>query len=189
MKAFLPFIVIGICVGIYFLYINPTISDISMLSVKKTEYESVLEKAKELKVKRDAAGNAYNNIPAEDISRLDKVIPNTFDSVLLANDINTMASKYAVVLKDFKTNESITGDAHDITETDQNNNNPYKTITITMRLVGQYEQFLLFLKDVELNLRLIDVGTLSIKPPASQKTGENSNILEYSLEVFTYSLK
>ncbi|KKR45028.1 MAG: hypothetical protein UT81_C0024G0004 [Parcubacteria group bacterium GW2011_GWA2_40_14] len=48
MKNLAPFIIIAISLGMYFLYVSPTMADIRLLSAKKSEYTNVLLKSKEL---------------------------------------------------------------------------------------------------------------------------------------------
>src|SRR3990167_2596777 len=93
MKSSLPFIIIAICIGLYFLYISPTITDVQALRDQKAEYTNVLEKVQEIKEMRDAVSATYNNIPSADLNRLSKIVPERFNSTLLANDLNNLASK------------------------------------------------------------------------------------------------
>ncbi|MCX6702235.1 MAG: hypothetical protein NTX96_03535 [Candidatus Zambryskibacteria bacterium] len=185
MKFALPLITIGICIGTYFIYISPTVSEVKGLSLKKANYDEVLLKSKELKDKRDAVLIDYNNISNADIDKLNKIIPEIFNSVLFANDVNAMASGNNLVVKDFKIDPQRTEDRDLMIN--QQKSNPYKTTIITFRLVGQYGQFVKFLTALESNLRLIDVVNLSIKTIGGQKSTDNS--LEYLLEMNTYSLR
>ncbi len=169
----------------YFVYISPTVSEVKVLSLKKANYSEVLLKSKELKAKRDDVLIDYNNISNADIDRLNKIIPETFNSVLFANDINAMASKNSLVIKDFKIDPQRTEDPGSMIS--QQEVSPYKTTIITFRLGGQYGQFIKFLSDLELNLRLVDVVKLSIKTVGGQRSTDDS--LEYLLEVNTYSLR
>lgn len=185
MKFFIPFIVIGICIGMYFVYINPTITEVQTLSTNKTEYNNILEKIKELSEKRDAILIEYNSIPESDKARLNKIIPETFNPSLFANDINSMASQNGLSIREFKVNEPKT----EVREAIINQPQPtgYKTTVIAIKLNGQYSQFVKFLSNLESDLHLIDVLSLLIKPVGSGKSSDTS--LEYLLEVRTYSLR
>lgn len=185
MKFALPIIIIAICVGMYFIYIGPTVSEVKALSLQKANYNDVLSKSRELKAKRDDVLIDYNNISNSDIDKLNKIIPETFNSVLFANDINSIAGRNNLVIKDFKVNPQRTEDRS--TMTNQQKNNSYKTTIITFKLVGQYSQFVRFLIDLESNLRLVDVVKLSIKTVGGQRSTDES--LEYLLEINTYSLR
>ncbi|MFA6355047.1 MAG: hypothetical protein WCW65_01310, partial [Candidatus Paceibacterota bacterium] len=57
---------------------------------------------------------------------------------------------------------------------------------------GDYDSFVLFLKDLEFNLRLADVKSISfVVPDSSGKpvSGVDPNVYRYSLKVETYWLK
>jgi len=159
------------------------LSDIQTLSAKKAEYVNVLEKSKELKNKRDAVLTSYNSISEADVERLSKVIPYAFDPVLLANDINSIASRYGMDMKEFKVSESKAEIRGEVII--QEEEPLYKTTSVTVTISGGFDQFLKFLKDIESSLHLIDVRSLSIKAPLTAQSG----VLDYSLEMNTYSLR
>jgi Tfp pilus assembly protein PilO len=185
MKSALSLVVVGICIGMYFVYISPAVSEVKSLSLKKASYDNVLLKSKEVVAKRDEIFVEYNNIPKDSIDKLNKIVPETFNSVLFANDINAMASSNGLAVKDFKVNPQRTEDRD--TMTNQQAVNPYITTVVTFRLVGQYSQFIKFLTDIESSLRLLDVVNLSVKTLGGQKSTDDS--LEYLLEINTYSLR
>ncbi|MBI4155753.1 MAG: type 4a pilus biogenesis protein PilO [Candidatus Zambryskibacteria bacterium] len=182
MKSLTPFIVIAISVGMYFVYISPGFVEINTQRNKITEYINVLEKSKELKNKRDSVLTAYNNISEEDITRLNKIIPETFDAVLFANDINNLASRHNVTVKDIKINAP---DSESRVIPAESTDKLYKTTAVTLTLSGEYQQFIKFMADIETSLRLMDISSLTVK--SGGKSG--SNLLDYSLEIYTYSLK
>jgi Tfp pilus assembly protein PilO len=184
MKLILPIIIIALCVGMYFLYISPTALEIKSLAVKKAEYDNVLEKAREIKAKRDAVLADYNSITEDEITRLNKIVPSNFDSVLFVNDLNAAAGKYGMVVQDYKTNEPEANNREGITEP---TSEVYRTTTVTFKLVGPYSQFIKFLNDIESSLRLIDLTSLAVAPIKDKNPRVDS--LEYVLEVKTYSLR
>ena len=185
MKLTFPIIIVVVCLGVYFLYINPTAMEVKTLSAKRVEYLTALEKSKELKVKRDAVLVDYNNISSDNIDRLNKIIPDTFNPVLFVNDMNVLASKYGMTVKDFRVDnpETPTRDAI-IT---QPQGKTYKTTVITFRLDAPYSQFQGFLNDLESSLRLVDVTSLSVRSVGGQ--GGGGGVLDYLLEMNTYSLR
>ena len=191
MKALTPFIVIAICIGMYFIYISPTIADIQSLSTEKASYDNVLQQSKDLTSERDSLLATYNNISQSDITRLDKVVPDTFDGVTFANDINTIASHYGITVKDMKFNEPNAADRTAVGA--DRTHQVYKTTTVTFALDGQYQAFESFLKDVETSLRLIDVTLLSARALGAANSPNQKiqpgNTIEYTVQVNTYSLK
>lgn len=185
MKFTFSIIVLGICVGLYFLYISPTLAEVSALREKKAEYIDVLNKSKELKAKRDTILASYNNIPAEDIARLSKIVPEKFDAVRFANDINSIANRSGVSITDFTVN----------TDDGQNRDNvivqpkseSYKTSIVNMTVTGGFEQFIRFLTNIESSLELMDVRNLVISSSQGERGGVT--VTQYLIEMNTYSLQ
>jgi Tfp pilus assembly protein PilO len=155
--------------------------DIGTLNLKKAEYLNVIEKTKELKLKRDAAIATLNSIPATDLERLGKIIPSQFDGVMFLNDANALATKYSLKITAFTANKPDTA-SRDATISQQ-----YITNTIKMTVTGSYSQFVKFLKDIETSLQLFDVVNLSIDSAVAKSPTDNN--LEYKLDINTYSLK
>lgn len=185
MKFFAPIIVIGVAIGMYFFYMDTAFPEVQVLREKKSKYDEVLQKAVELGVLRDSLLKEYSNVSVDNSERLNKLIPEKFDAVLFANDINTMIVNNDLSVKDFKTNPQRTEDRSLITGEEQNI--PYMTNVVTFRVIGDYDKFIKFLKEIESSLRLIDVVKLSIKNIGGTKTTDN--FLEFMLEVNTYSLR
>jgi Tfp pilus assembly protein PilO len=185
MKFILPIIVLGMCVATYFLYISGTADEVRALSMKKASYDVVLQTAKDVVALRDDVLAESNNISEANINKLNKIVPAIFNSVLFANDINSMASKNNLIVKDFRVNPQVTQDR--ILMISEQAPTPYKTTVIAFRMVGQYSSFVKFLTDLESNLRLVDVVGLSIRAMGGANSTDNS--LEYLLEMNTYSLR
>src|SRR3989344_3928771 len=168
MKSIAPFFIIALSVGFYFLYISPNLLEINDLKMQRDQYLDVLDKTKELKVSRDAALADYNNISIDDINRLNKIVPKEFNAVFFANDLSAMASRHGLIIKKFDVAKSVSDSIDPSLVSDSKSF--YKTNTISLDLSGGYEQFVQFLKDLEVSLQLSDVGKLSIKSGASQKS-------------------
>ncbi len=193
MKALTPFIVIAICIGMYFIYISPTVADIQSLSAEKANYDTVLQESKDLTIQRDTLLAKYNNISADDISKLEKVVPDTFDAVLFANDVNALASQHGLTIKDMKFDTANSGGTSGTTGVvSAAPKEKYHTTAVTFALSGQYSQFAGFLADLESSLRLMDVVSISARASGGSVTGSKvagPNKIDYTLQVNTYSLK
>ncbi len=184
MKSFFPFIIIAVCVATYYMYISPTYTSASVLAIKKSEYNQALKKSKELIEKRDALLVAYNQIPPEDIDRLQRIIPNSINSVDIVTQVNALASPRNLEVR----NVSVTGDKPESQNgaiIDPVTNAPYKTTNVTVTLIGQYEQFTGFVRDLESSTRLSDITAVTVKPNTKVSEGES---FEFTLNFKTYSL-
>ena len=186
MKSFLPFIVIGVCIGMYFLYLSPTWTQISVLQAKKAEYINTLNDIKNLTNIRDSAISAYNSIPQDDIDKLSKIIPAKFDSAAFTNNISTLAARYNLVTKEVKTDEQTTA-ARDAAGNPTPDQGPFQTIKVSTKIDGTFDNFLLFLKDLESSVQLMDVVKLNVDVQKGKTPAQDT--LEFSLVINTYALK
>ncbi len=176
---------IALSIGIYFMYISPGVGEINALNAKKTEFEQVLLRAKELNDKRDTILTQKNNIPADELDKLNKIIPNTYDSVAFVNDMNNLAAQNGVTLKTSQDVVATEGTGAIVADTAAVS--PFKSNTVNFSVIGTYDNFLRFLTSLESSLRLVDVKSLNIKASTDSKTGQVTGY-EYKLEIAVYSL-
>lgn len=184
MKSLIPFIVIVICVGMYFVYIKPTGDKVKTLSREKNGYNNILSKTKELKQTREDILEVYNSISREDIDRLNKIVPETFSPVLFLNDLTGQISQYGMKVKNFRTSEPKPENRAAMLA--QSKGDSYITTIVNFNVSGPYSEFLKLLNDLESSLRLIDVVGLTV---TSNYRSSSINSLDYSLELKTYSLR
>jgi len=181
MKAITPLILLGIAIASYFVYMKPAYDTIQTLTAKKDQYTNVVEKAKELAVRRDTILSEYNAISPADIDRLKKVIPETFDSVILARYISTIASSHGMIIKSTKITEP-QAETREVAIAPQDGQ--YKKMQVTFSVKGPYDQFVKFVKDLESGLYLMDVSSISIRGDVKSTP---TSALDYDVELLTYS--
>lgn len=184
MKSLLPLAIIAIVIAGYYMYIAPTLNEIQSLRLKKAEYKSALETTKEISDIRDARLASYNSIPKEDIERLSKIIPSTFDPVTLAASVNSSASRYGMVIRNVKIQEPKTNNSTD-PNIPEGGAPLFKTITLSFTIKGRYDQLNQFLKEIEADVHLVDV--INLNATQEDKTSANG-IFTFNLDLHTYSL-
>ncbi len=194
MKALTPFLVIIVCVAMYFYYISPELGVIEAKRAEYAKYKEVVDKVKDIQTLKDKLSSDYQSISEEDLNKLDKIIPKTFDSVIFANDLSALAAKHSLKLDQLKITYQKSEDS--VNQDAQIGDKVYKEVVSAFHLAGDYSKFLDFMVELEASLRLVDVNSLSIKSSAPStpdgKTGkvvENKNSMDYSIEIKTYSLK
>lgn len=158
--------------------------EIRLRAEEKKQYQNVLNRVKEIEIKRENLLSEYNSISETEIDRLKKIVPEKVNSITLLNNLNALAARYNLVLKDYKVSNSDSG-SRDVVDT--SSTPPYKTTTISLSMSGQYEQFLSFLNELESALSLIDVVNLNIMPGIS-RPGQSAQS-DFTLEANTYSLR
>jgi Tfp pilus assembly protein PilO len=183
MKSFIPFIVIGICIAMYYMYMAPTYADITALSTTKSDYATALSNIALLKSHRDAILAQYSAIDPSDIDKLQKIIPDTSDNVDVVSNINAIAAQYGMTIRQVKITEPQTESRTAVDSSAPTV--PYQTSTISFSVTGQYPQFTMFLHDLESNIRLFDVTGLSI---ASDQKTAGGQLFDYTITVNAYSL-
>ena len=182
MKSFTPLFIIAICVWVYFAYIGPTYATIQTVTTEKDNYNKVLEQAKNVSSKRDQVLASYNAVSSDNLSRLGKIVPSNFNSVTFVNHLNTIASKYGIVIDKMQ----IVGQNSSGGQVVASDANSYQTKSVSFSVKSQYTTFMNFLKDLESGLYLVDVTGLSIKKSQQDKTGQS---FEFNITVNTYSLQ
>ena len=189
MKQLMPIIILVVCVSMYFVYIKPEMATISEKRAHYTEYKKVIDEVQEIKAKREQLSAQYNSISPTDIDKINKIIPEKFDPVVFANDLNALASEYGISITSIRTDYSVANDK--ITDDTQVGDNPYRIIVVGFHVRGEYGKFLSFLEELETSLRLMDVTKLDIRGGAAADPKQKSSVinLEYEVELKTYSLK
>lgn len=165
------------------MYIGPMYGDIQKLTSKKAEYVTAISNINQLKVHRDEILAQYNAIAPSDIARLQKIIPDTSNSVDIVSNISSIAAQYGMSIRQVKINVSQVQPRNAATQTTPVD--PYKQTSISFTITGPYEQFIAFLKFMESNIRLFDVTDLVIG--ANQK-GPSAGVFDYTVSVTAYSL-
>lgn len=184
MKAYLPLIIIAICIGVYFLYISPTYTEVQVLRAEKARADLVLRSAKEIVSTRDSLLAKYNSIDLSNFNRLKITIPENFNSITLLSYLNAITTKYNMSISNIKiTNGSLSVNS----DMPQISISPYKISTVSFSVKGTYAQFVQMIKDIQSSLYLFDITSLSIKNSSESKS-VSSFVSEYDIEFNTYSL-
>jgi hypothetical protein len=145
---------------------------------EKAAYDDVLARARDLQAKRDDLTSRYNSIPQTDKVRLEQLLPDTLDNVRLVLDIDRIASRWGLRLKNIAVNDNGGSDKKSAVPDEKG----FGSATITFAVTAPYDVFLSFLSDLEDGLRLIDVTTLSINP-------KDPRAFDYTVTFKTYWLK
>jgi Tfp pilus assembly protein PilO len=177
MSNIVSLVLIIASIGLFFGYIDPKYTDIQRLSAEKTERTKALNDAEKIVEKREKLLSVENEFSSDDLSRLSKLLPDNIDNVRLIIDIDEVAKKYSMRIRDFKTD---TVKDEDIVGTDSS---IYGTLSLSFSTSGSYETFGAFLKDLESSLRIIDVTSISFE------SAGNSNLYDFNVTIKTYWLK
>ncbi len=178
MRGFTPLILIAVSLAAFFFYVHPQYQKIQAYRTEASQYDEVLTKAAELKRIRAELSSKYSTFSPSDLDRLGKLIPEKVDIARLILDLNGVASRYAIEIKNISTSEATQK------ESSIGKSKPYRVSTISFDFETSYEGMLRFVADLEQSLRLVDVLSLSLKPG----TNPTSPIYTYSITLQTYWL-
>lgn len=180
MKAFLPIIFLVIAGAVFFGYINSAYSSLSTLRKEAAEYDQALTRSKDLQSQRDELLARANAFPEADKNRLEKLIPDHIDNVRLILDLDAMAGRYAMRIKNVTIQSAAARSSRGQIGPDEKD---YESVVLSFSVTGTYDTFRSFLADLERSLRLVDVVGLTF---ASQN---EAGIYDYTVKVRTYWLK
>lgn len=180
MKNNTAIILLLLSVGLFYTFTNPQYRDVRELGALASQYRNVLENVSAITELRDRLVGSYGTFPREEITRINKVLPDDIDTVRLAFDLDVLASRYGVSIKDVHT--SIAGNENAEMIVLPEFAGPYDVATVSFSFVSNYNNFMLLLSDIERSLRIMDIKTIAFQ------TNE-SGLYEYKVTVDTYWLK
>jgi hypothetical protein len=202
MRLILSITFIVVAVALFFVAVNPIYSDVKVLRTDVATYNTALSNSTELQQTRDSLVEIYKNIKKEDRDRLSHFLPSTINNIELILEIEKIANLHGLPIKNIsfdtknteKKSESSAASEEMVVaaEEDPSDYLPYGVFTMNFVIEGKYDSFLVFLNDLEHNLRLVDIKSVSFTvpvPSANPTDTTNPNIYSYKLEVNTYWLK
>lgn len=199
----MPIILIGIAISLFFVFTNPIYNDISTLNLDVASYNSALDNSKAFENERDKLTAKYNAINPDNLMKLQKLLPENVDNVRLILEIGQIALPYGMVLKDVKYNvtnpstETVTVAEGTVVQNSSVVTTPkgYGIFDLEFSISGTYDNFINFTKDLESNLRIVDISSITF---SSDTVSSNSNIntkissseiYKYIFKIKTYWLK
>jgi len=193
-KFILPIIFVGVAITGFFILTNPLYREILEEKKQIASYGEALNNSKALEAERDKLTQKYNSFNPEDISRLQKLLPDSVDNIRLILEIEKLASPYGMVLKDVKYNVLAKDAALLQAAVIKGGKNllgkNYSVWDLEFSAQGTYNNFLSFVKDLENNLRIVDIH--SVQFSSAGNTGLNPSVpvaYKYSFKIKTYWLK
>ncbi len=187
MKNVLSIIMIVASLAVFAFFVSPQYQELKEVELKGEQYEEVLANAKKLQELRDQLLEKRRGFRKSDLNRLEKLIPDNVNNVKLILELQNIASKYGLSIEAASSEKSDGKDGKGKKKTKKVNfdieTKDYGTMTLNFTIHGMYPQFIPFLKDVEDNLRLIDVRTINLTP-----ADRNGNY-QFDVTLETYWLK
>lgn len=200
--------------GVYFFLTDPIINSgravdaqtqnvtggIKALRAEKANLNQAIEDIQTLSGRAQQLEATYRTIDENQIERLDVFLPDSVDDLQLVVDVDTIAQKSGMQIKDVKINTDPDRTTRTAVRSTQAAAATSTTVEkpkvakvgLAFTTVGTYSQLRSFLNDLSRSLRVLDVTKLSIVTPASataSTTALGASQLQYQVELVTYWLK
>ncbi len=175
----MPIILILLGVGSFVLYTNPQYQKLKVKIVESQKISEANTKAAALRVVRGRLTDDRKKISEFDVDKLTKMIPDGVENVGLIIDIDNIANKYGMRIRNTKISDITTRNTAIAVGPDSKK---YGAITLSFSVTSGYDNFLIFLKDLEASVRLVDVTNLTF---TSNKDGK----YDFNITLQTYWLK
>lgn len=185
-KNIYAIILIILAVGLYFTMTTNILAEARIVKLSNDEYKTAIDNAKRLIEVRDKVILDYNSLSVEDRAKLDKIVPKNVDNIRLIIEINDIAYRKGLPLKNV--NVSINGasaqDASQNQSIDSEVDNEVASpvldkAKINFDVDATYQQFISFLQTIESNLRIMDVDSLSV-------TTSEDGVYNWKVSLTTY---
>ena len=180
MQFITPILLFIISIALFFGYTDGTYSRVVEQKKLESEYVEALSKSRELQDIRESLLSEYNAFQPQDISRLEKLLPDNIDNVRLILEIDALAKEHGLSVK----NLTVRDDSKPATgsKTVGPDTRDYSSVTLEFVVSSSYANFQKFLADLEKSLRIVDVTAIEFR-----QTG--SDFDEYRVAIKTYWLK
>ncbi len=192
LRLIAPIILIGGAIVGFIALVSPMYEEIGGLKAQVASYNEALDNSKALEQERDKLTKKYNSIDPANLDRLEKLLPDNVDNIRLILEIEKIATPYGMVLREVKydtiSKEEQKGTVVQAGEVPLSDSKEYGLWNLEFSTEGTYTNFLNFIKDLEKNLRIVDVA--SIQFSSVDNTAPNkADTYKYGFKIKTYWLK
>lgn len=172
--------------GAVFGLINPQYRTFQDLAEKGKVYNNALDQAIQVRDGREKLIASNIKISEDDKALLNKLLPDSVDTVRLVMDLNGIASKYGIVIRKIDLNqaEKQQGKSQNQIVVIGKDQSLVDELPLSFSLSTSYQNFIRFLDDLEVSLRIIDVTSISVSPSTS-----GTGAYDFTVTAKTYSLK
>ncbi|MEJ0001962.1 MAG: hypothetical protein WDN09_02160 [bacterium] len=183
-------VLVALAIAGFFMLTKPLYGDVMALRAEAASYDAALSNAKSLEAERDKLTEKYNAMSPENLTKLGKLVPDNVDNIRLILEIGKIALPYGMILKEVKydtpsEDPNATVDAG-MPEGDASALKDYGSWSLEFTTTGNYDNFMAFLKDLQSNLRIVDISSIDFS--SDNGTGAAGSYA-YHFKIRTYWLK
>lgn len=168
-------------------FLGNTNDGLKSLLSEKAQLNQAIGNARALDSKIEKLVQTKNSINQDDLAKLDKFIPSHVDNINLVIDINNIASRHGMVIKNVKVRSGLPEEEAPIGAspdrlTAVSGQNRIADTYLSFSVSGNYESLLNFLDSLADSLRVADVNSLSFSV-------DDKGVNQYNFEIKTYWVK
>jgi Tfp pilus assembly protein PilO len=179
--------------GALFMYAMPTYQAMDISKRDIASIDRALSQTKQMQDMSRALQSRYNSIGAEELKRLEHLLPDHVDNVRLVLDLDSIAARYGMTMQNVQVGKGESAE-------DQKNARPqgviigkkqssYESMSLQFVSEGTYRNFTSLVKDVESSLRIVDLVALQILPSSSVASQKGEPVYRFTITLRTYWLK
>ena len=168
-------ILIGISVVGFFMFTDPLYKQIEELNMQATAYNEALDNSKALENERDKLTAKYNTISPENLLKIKKLLPDNIDNIRLILEIEQV---------DAAITQGSTGSGDQFKD--------YGSWDLEFSTTGTYNNFINFMKDLESNLRIVDISSIRFSSGSDIRNVlalPGPEVYKFDFKIKTYWLK
>ena len=172
----------------FFMWVNPHYSNVKTLKSQLADSTLALSRAEQLGAIRSRLVDQENSFAQSDLAKLQNLLPDSVDSVRLVINMQNIASRDGLVLKNIgidgskKTSPSNSSNSYS-SGIASPSGKQYGEIQLSFSVTATYENMITFLQDLERSLQVVEVKSLSFSVDS-----KNPNLYTVSINVSTFLL-
>lgn len=175
-RYILPFLIVIVSGLMYVLYIQPTYTAYQILLGKKADFQTAIDNASEVRALQAKLLAEVEAIDPSDRMRLEKLLPASYDPVLVLYDLNTFTQKHGLALK-------APGVTLPPVDTKSLAQSKVSSLNIKFSVSAPYAIFRSFMSDLERELSLRDIKSLGMTSTGGEGGALESSVFTYQIEV------
>lgn len=176
---------------VFIFYTKSAYDGVKVLQGEIAQYDKALERANELQSLKQSLLSRYNAFNPADIDKLHKLLPDHVDNVRLVLDFDNLASRHNLALQNVvigRGNADVASPGKPSNaEVIGANTNKYDSLTLKFSTQGTYRDFVAFMDEAQLSLRIVDLVSLTLSRGGESQGSDD--MYRFDITIRTYWLK
>ena len=175
-RALVPIFLIIVSIAGFFMWINPHYANVQALNAELKQSQDALAQAQQLDTVKNSLMAKKDSFNADDLDKLQKMLPDNVDNIRLFLDLQGVASHYNTSITDIAAGDTGQQKASTSAQPIGPSDKQYNQMALSFSIAISYEDLILFLKDLEKSLRIVEIKSISF-------AADNANPDHYKVSV------